>query len=480
MAQAVSTGWSARGRELPQPSAVLVAAPCVAFLVAAAAASGQLLPAAAVAAVLAALAVATWPWTAVVLVLVLGATAFSSEALPLDVGPVRTDVAELLVVVLVAAHAVVPAVLGRRAPHATRWTGRLVVALAAVAVAGAAHGLLAGADRGKAQGVLKDYLLVLVALPLLRVVASPEARDRLERAVVAVATAASAYVLLAQPLGLPVVSESPTRLNTLGIEPGVDRVRPLLVSLLVLAVLLVQAEVHRHGLGVRRALQLVSFWAVLLLSFNRTSWLPLLACSVLLLLVHRERRDVRRTAAVVVASLLAASGVLALAAGGQLGRTPAAVVDRLGSVVDTDVLAEHSYQDRAAETEQALRAIAASPVVGIGIGTTYGYGLVVQDPDTGVRRLVERDFTHNSVLLLWLHLGLAGVAVGFLLVCRVVALVRRACATASSEATRALAASLALLALLASALAEPYLYYRPWLLTAVVALVLCHVRTTRP
>jgi O-antigen ligase len=165
--------------------------------------------------------------------------------------------------------------------------------------------------------------------------------------------------------------------------------------------------------------------------------------------------------------------IFLLASHGQLGKTASAVAVRAGSVADSRVVQEDSYNDRAHETAQAIRTIEAHPLSGVGVANTYGYLFRVYDPRLGVTTLQERAFTHNALLTAYLHFGVLGVLV-LLAFGRAVA--RRALAAIrgqTDESGVVVAAALALLALALSALAEPYLYYRPTVLTAAVALALC-------
>lgn len=357
------------------------------------------------------------PRAVVLLLVVVSATAFAPSLLPLNVFGLSTDLPELLTYATIGSWLVARAIgrLRRNNPL----TAPIVLLVGAAAV-GAAYGLLNGGERYVVQGQLKAYLTYLVALPLAALFATVRQQRFLERSLMTVATVASVYVLASIATGRRIASGAvDVPVLTLGVVSDVQRVRPALLSVLLLVSLLLIGRICVDGFTLLRVLQAALFSVVWAFSFNRSSWLALfLAALVLVRLRPGDRRPLRGLRAALVVLAIVPAGYFA-ATSGALGSSGEAIALRAASLVQPNVVQENSFVDRADEVKTARAALADSPIFGVGLGRSYGAKRPVYSPDLNAIVLQDRPFAHNSLLLAYLQLGVLGVAAFVLLGWRV-------------------------------------------------------------
>ena len=410
------------------------------------------------------------------LLIVFGAPLARQMVFPLSFGGVATDSMELLSYALVGWW-----VISRGRTERTpswRFAGPVLLLVGAAAV-GTAYAFLAGTDRYRTVGQFKTYLVYLVVLPLTVLFASRAGKERLERWVVGFCVLGSVVVILAVAVGSDLPSEAPNlSLNTFGVTSEVQRIRPAMLWLLFLATLLVLGRVYADGLSWRTGCYLALFGAVWVFSFNRSSWAALFVCGSLLALLRPGPRRPGRGIATVAVLALVAPVFLTLAARGTLGPSLQAVPARLESIVNPSVVQEHSLRDRAEEYPVAIAALRKSPVLGVGVGRSYGARRPYYSTRLGVVGYEDRPFSHNSFLLAYLQLGLLGMlALGWL---------GAAAWRAAREARRSdwppdvsrriVVGSLAVLGYAIQSLTQTSLLHRPGIAALVIALVLA----TRP
>lgn len=402
--------------------------------------------------------------------LLLCATVLPPRFLPLSVGGVRTDAAELLGLGLVGA-VTVRVLVGERC-RLSRFAGPLsAVVLAACFGAFVAAGL--GAPRDAWLGLLKTFVLYLVPVAFVALFSDDRARDRLERWVHHICTVGGGLVLLAAAAGFRVPSDETPEVVTLGVALEALRLRPPLLTLTILALLLLVATATVDGLRRSDLVRLTVYVGVIAASFTRSTWVPLvLALALLGLLRPGPRRALRglRAGLVLVTVATLAFG---LAGSGSLGATPKAITVRVQSIGSDSVLEENSYRDREIESASARQRIAEEPWRGIGLGQPYGAVTRTYDAVTGARQVLPRRFIHNSYLGIWLWTGVAGVlALTWFAAAVCAAAVHAARQPDVRAGARAVAAALALLALGLQATFQTSLTSRSVLATVACALVL--------
>ncbi|HVF04189.1 MAG TPA: O-antigen ligase family protein [Frankiaceae bacterium] len=429
------------------------------------------LAAAAVGAVVLAVVVIQRPRFTVLVMLVLSAPLFQLMRRTVDFAGLRTDAFEVLAYALVARW-LISRGNERRMPS---WQfAAPVLLLVAGATVGAVFALTVGASRYLVLGQYKAYLVYLLILPLSALFGTLDEKRRLEMWVVNFCVAASLVVLGAAAIGSSTPTEDPNLpLNTFGVATQVNRIRPSMLWLLFLATLIVVGRAVTYGMSRRMALQLSLFVAVWLFTFNRSSWVALLVCTGLLALFHPgPRRPTRALRTLAVAALVLPLTMI-VADRGLLGPTLSEVPRRVESLFRPEVAQEDSLRDRAEEYPVAFRALADSPVLGVGLGRPYGARRPFYSPRLGVIVYEERPFAHNSLLFAYLQTGLLGVAG---LVWLAIA-ARRAAARALRDcpvdiALRIFVGSVALLGYAIQSLTQTSLLHRPSITAAVVAMVL--------
>ncbi|ONI73137.1 hypothetical protein ALI144C_45165 [Actinosynnema sp. ALI-1.44] len=150
------------------------------------------------------------------------------------------------------------------------------------------------------------------------------------------------------------------------------------------------------------------------LSFNRSTWAPLLGFVILVAVARFGSRGlVKRLLAAGVLGAVA----LGLSAAGALGGTGEALAGRVTSVFSGEALGEDSLADRVRENTAALNTLLDHPVAGIGVGIPYGGEIVSYDALHDRTVVDPRPWIHNQYLRMWLWFGAFGLlAVGLLMV----------------------------------------------------------------
>ncbi len=466
---AITESVARRARPLV-PLAVTALAAYVTWTLAGQTARGDNLLTSVLLAALAATAVVLRPAPVVLVILVLGASIYPGTVGAISLAGVRTDAVELLAYALVAGWVLHASqrLLTHVSPLATP-----TALLVAAAFVGAAVGLSRGASRYLVQGNVKTYLLYLLVLPLTSFFATSAAKARLEKWVIGICTFGSLYVIVHLALGRPVPSDDPTAFNTLGVATAAQRARPAMLGLLLVATLLVLARSAAEGATRTRSVQLAMFTVVWAYSFTRIAWVALVVGGVFVLRLRPGTRDTMRMLRVLTATALLLPLLATAATTGHLGPSAVAVSRRVSSVLDPRIVEESSFEDRASENSDAIRALRRDPVVGVGVGNLYGAKREVYDPYFRRNVLVDHPYAHNSYLYAYLQLGLLGMLALVFLAVRVVRVVRTGRRTATpNDAVRVVAGGGACLAIAVQALFQPQLLHRPSILALVVALAL--------
>jgi O-antigen ligase len=393
-----------------------------------------------------------------------------------SVGGITTDAFEVLAYALIARWAISR---GRDAKTPSWQFASPVLLLVAGGAVGALWGLWHGASRFLVLGQFKSYLVYLLVLPLTALFASEVEKRRLERWVVNFCVVGSLVVLGAAAAGSAAVpTEAPNiPINTFGVTTQVQRIRPSMLWLLFLATLIVLGKVFAYGLTRTRAAQLALFSGVWVFTFNRSSWGALVVCGGLLALLRPGVRRPGRGLRTVALGTLTLPLLLGVAASGALGPSIKEVPTRLESLVNPAVVQEDAIQDRATEYPFAFRALAESPVLGVGLGRGYGARRPFYNPRLGVVVYEDRPFSHNSLLFAYLQTGLLGMAaLAWLGLAAWRAAVRAVQTLPTDVALRILVGSLALLGYGIQSFTQTSLLHRPGITAAVIAMVLA----TRP
>jgi O-antigen ligase len=411
------------------------------------------------------------PRVTVALMLVFSAPLAEPMRRLVSIGGVTTDAFEVLAYALILRWAISR---GReeRTPS-WRFAGPVLL-LVAGATAGAAYGVFRYADRSLVLGQYKSYLVYLLVLPLTALFATHEQKQRLERWVVRFCVAGSLVVLGAAAVGSSTPSEAPNiPINTFGITTQVNRIRPAMLWLLFLATMVVLGKVFAYGMTRVRAAQLALFLGVWVFSFNRSSWAALVICAGLLALLRPGPRKPGRGLRTLAVGMLLLPVFLSLAASGALGPSIEQVPARIESLVNPQVVNEDAIQDRASEYPFAFRALRQSPVLGVGLGRSYGARRPFYNPRLGVVVYEDRPFSHNSLVFAYLQTGLLGLAaLVWLGVAATRSAVRAVRTLPTDVSLRVLVGSTALLGYGIQSISQTSLLHRPGITAAVIAMVL--------
>jgi hypothetical protein len=406
----------------------------------------------------AAWAILSHPRAGVLLLVVLVLTIFPSRLGLVDVGGIRTDPTEALAILLVASA------LLRKPAWDFPFRGPLLLLVLAFFV-GALTAIFAGAAPTAILAPLKTSFFYLFALALAAFFPAERDKQFLADCTIRIAFAASAVVLASTALGLNLFIGRTDEVSTLGLITETTRLRPAVLSLVVVATLLIVARMTTAPATPWMLTQLAVFGALVVLSYTRSILVPLAVAALTLGVIHAgpriPRRLIRNVLVItsVVAALSAAAGV------GALGQTGTVALQRIQSVANPDLLNDGTYLDRESENASAVAALRKNPVFGVGLEQPYGAERVMylENPPRLVK--YQRVFIHNSFYGYWLALGLMGlVALGWL-AARTVAVVRRARASMpASAASICLAGGLSTFAFAFAALFQPVVYHRPSIL----------------
>jgi O-antigen ligase len=205
------------------------------------------------------------------------------------------------------------------------------------------------------------------------------------------------------------------------------------------------------------------------LSFNRSTWAPLLACAVLVAIARFGTRGVVKR--LIVAGTLGALA-LGLASGGVFGSTGEALAGRVTSLFSGSALAEDSLADRERENTAALETLRQHPLMGTGVGVPYG-GEIVSYDNLHDRTVVEaRPWIHNQYLRMWLWFGAFGLLMIGLLMVRVGAVVVHSWRRRVPGTVMVVALGLGLACLAFQSVLQTTLIDRPTLLSVALLLAM--------
>ncbi|MET0237490.1 MAG: O-antigen ligase family protein [Kibdelosporangium sp.] len=349
-------------------------------------------------------------WIAVAF-LVLGVTVFPPKIELVKLGPVTPTVLEVAVFLGL--------VLLWKRPGRSVFTRPLIAVVAAVVV-GCVLGFLGGGEFSEIADALRALLLV----PLGFLIVCRAFAGKLAQlvAIVAVGAAVASTIELAaavmdwQRLLVDERTSVITGEDTSEVSRLSAPILPLWGPLLILLV--------------SGAFPLRPRWRLLLLavpgiahealSFNRSTWAPLLGCAILVAVARFGSRGlVKRLIAAAALGALA----LGLAGGGVFGSTGVALAARVTSVFTGQALAEDSLADRDRENVAAVNTLLEHPLLGTGVAVPYG-GEIISYDAVHDRTVVEaRPWIHNQYLRIWLWFGAFGLLVVGLLMVRVAAVV---------------------------------------------------------
>lgn len=344
------------------------------------------------------------PEWAAMLLLILWATVLDPKFGKVSVGPVQPSVAEL--VLLASTCAVGLRTLTRRPTPSSSLLGRPIGAFAVAAVFGAAVGVANGEPANEALDALRSVLPV-IAFFVFRAgfVGRPK---RFAHVLFAVAAAGGALALVGAVTGLPLGGRRVGYVITAGQLTDVNRVDPAALRLTSLVLMLAAAGAVMARRPLVRAVGLVCLVGLELLSYTRSAWVPLMLGAIALpVLLTARPKWLVLVERVVIYGTVAVAG-LALAAIGVFGTTGLAIVERLASTTSSSTLQDSSLQDRKTEWNAAVAQIREHPVTGIGLNRPYGALNYTYDPQLNRVTFTPRRHIHNSLLGVWVWMGLPG------------------------------------------------------------------------
>jgi O-antigen ligase len=398
-------------------------------------------------------------WIAVTL-LGLGVTVLPTKLDLVKIGPVTPTVIEVALVIGLI-------VVWRRDGRSV-FTWPLIGVTTAVAI-GCLWGFLNGGDFPEIADTGRALLLV----PLGFVIIYRAFAGRLEQlvAIAAVGAAVASLIeLVASVVNIHrLLVDERTSVITGTDTSEVSRLSaPILPLWGPLLILLVSGAFPMRS---RRRLVLLALPGVIheALSFNRSTWAPLLACAVLVAIARFGTRGV-------VKRLIAAAAMGALALGlagaGAFGSTGQALAGRVTSVFSGTALAEDSLADRERENVAALETLRQHPVMGTGVGIPYG-GEIISYDDVHDRTVVEaRPWIHNQYLRMWLWFGGFGLLMIGLLMTRVASVVVHSWRRRAPGTVLVVALGLGLACLAFQSVLQTTLIDRPTLLAAALVLAM--------
>lgn len=340
--------------------------------------------------------------------LVVGATVLPYTGQTLSIGGATTSPTELLLFGLVGTWGL-RHLLGRPSPDSPFALFALAV-LVAVLIS-SMWATARGADGHTVFGLAKYWCYYLLILPAAGLFSTRAARARLATGIVWVTAVGTVLTLISvfAHVHLPFVGTRPLEVGTLGnTDLGVERVRPDLVALLVLATLLVAGDIAMKGATPRRVVLLGLFVLLHALSFTRSTWAPLLIALGALALLHAGPRRRFRMFRQGVVVLVLGAALIGLGAAGVFGETGHAAVRRVDSMVNPQVTHEASYTLRQDENRSARKAIAQHPLLGVGISSSYGHRVPTYEDNPPRFVYTDQLFLHNQYYYVWLQLGLLG------------------------------------------------------------------------
>ena len=346
------------------------------------------------------------PKIAVIGAVAVGATLLPPGAYYRSIGGVSTSLAEVFVYAAVGAW-VVHRLMGRAQPQPR--VVHLLCLIVLFAIVGAIVALTRGVQVSVVHGLLQTFGWYLFVLPVCAFFASQADKALLERWVLFICTTASVIELSLLALGRTVVSDSNVALVIRGQAESINRVRPSLLELVVLGTVLVVARAGQEGWGTTRVIRVLLFGSVLLFSFTRIIWMSTVVALLVVKACRPGHRDFKRIMRGLVLSGVLLPTLYLGATRGLLGEPGRLAVQRAGEVFSPDIVQDSSYTYRTRENHFALQAIERDPLLGAGLGATFGFAVDRYDPRANRVVKVDAYYLHNSYLFAWVALGLGGI-----------------------------------------------------------------------
>ena len=358
----------------------------------------------------------------------------------------------------------------RQRSEGARVFGPPLLAFIVAIVCGGIVGLVRGADHTNLAEPVRVMLLMPAAyLLFLRAFAGRAAQMLL--VLLSCAFVSSSLALLAVPLGWTALQSNVRDYVVTGsTEASVSRLSdPVLASWSVLLVVLAAGIAW----GTKR-----SFWllvalpgvALVALSFNRSTWAPILVIVILAAGLRGGMRGIVQRA--VLVAVVGSIG-MSIALSGTLGPSAQQLGTRAVSAVTGEATKESSLTDRLVEDKAAVATLENDPYLGTGVGMEYGRYDVVYDPSHDVAVAVARPFIHNQYFRLWLLLGIPGLtAMMWLLVRLGSAVVQLTRTVGTGRAAVPIAAALGLLCIGLQGIFQTNLIDRPTMLLSGSTLAL--------
>jgi O-antigen ligase len=293
--------------------------------------------------------------------------------------------------------------LGHRT-HIDRGLRSALLLLRASLVAGVVTVSARGGNTAAAMAAARALLPFLLVIPLITLLGTPGRQVWVIRLFLFVTGGVTAMTLAAGLLGLEALSlggllaSDPTALRTLDDVSEVSRLRPEALNAVVVAVFLALGAGRDVLHPLARRVSLALYFLLVLLSYTRSTWIALTVALLAWYVAGPRSGRPMQAPAMLAAALVAAVVAFNLASTGRLGPQASSMALRISSITSEQATNEFSYTDRAQENEAAVRAIKDSPVVGVGLGQSYGSTVLVRDPATQRRVAVPRTFIHNQYL----------------------------------------------------------------------------------
>jgi len=361
----------------------------------------------------------------------------------------------------------------RQRSDGARVFGSPLLAFTVAIVCGGIVGLVQGADHTELAEPVRVMLLMPAAYLLFRRAFAGRAAQLL-LVLLSCAFVSSSLALLAVPFGWTALQAGARDYVVTGsAEASVTRVSdPVLASWSLLLVVLAAGVAW----GTRRSLWLLVALpgvALVALSFNRSTWAPLIVIVILAAGLRGGMRGIAQRALVV--AVFGSIG-MSIALSGTLGTSAQQLGTRAVSAVTGAATKEDSLTDRLAEDKAAVATLEADPYLGTGIGVPYGEYEVNYDSSRDVTVVVPQYFIHNQYFRLWLLLGIPGLAAMMWLLVRLgSAVVQLTRTVGTCRATVPIAAALGLLCIGLQGIFQTNLIDRPTMLLAGISFALIEI-----
>ncbi|HEV7206515.1 MAG TPA: O-antigen ligase family protein [Jatrophihabitans sp.] len=361
------------------------------------------------------------PVIAAVLLLVMWGTVVTPKFGQLGLGPIHASIAELIL--FTALVAILRRWIADGAPaRGYRLTGPMTALIAAVFF-GAVVGIRNGEPVREAIDAVRS-MLALATFFVLRNAFHGRA-SLLARWLVATTTAGCVLAAIGIVTGLPISGRSVDYLITANAVAHVDRIDPPALRMVSLVLIMLMCGAALRDRPVLRLIAISAMFYIELMSFTRSTWIPLLLVGLVVPAVVSLRPRLLVFTERLVVLVGTAAILLSLAASGALGYTAKTAYTRLASTVSSATLSDSSLTDRTQnELENAIPAILHHPITGVGLNLPYGASNAYYGPLLDITTASDRRFIHNTPIGIWLWLGLPGLLAIIWLTARVASTAR--------------------------------------------------------